>query len=101
MKFNTISPLYSSDTSISKKNGRVEKDQTRGNNGFVTCYYHVTGFSDLADLWVINKSLRSFVHVVHPDHVNRTRNADHAARARFVHFIEIHEVRKGLWAFFS
>ena len=50
------------------------------------------------------------------DHVNRARNADHAARTResLAHstdsliikhgghiFGKIHEVRKGIWAFFS
>ena len=52
--------------------------------------YHVIWFSDLADLWVIKiKSLWSFARVVHRDHVNRARKANHVARAceRFVHFI--------------
>ena len=38
-------------------------------------YNHVTRFSDNVDLWIIKiKSLWSFVHVVHRDQVNRTRN---------------------------
>ena len=52
--------------------------------------YHAIWFSDLADLWVIKiKSLWSFARVVHRDHVNRARKANHVARAceRFVHFI--------------
>ena len=77
--------------------------------------------SNLFDLWVIKiKSLWSFARVVRQDKVNRTRNADHAARTceRFVYinnsqnnkivwlsnmadiYWEIHEVRKGMWAFF-
>ena len=59
------------------------------------------------------------MHIVRRDHVNRARNADHAVRTceRFVYstvkitrsydyqtwadtfFWEIHEVRKGMWAF--
>ena len=84
--------------------------------------YHVIRFYDLVDLWVIKiKSLWSFARVVHQEQVNRARNADHAAKTceRFCLFCsqnnkicwlanitdmlvwEIHEVRKGLWAFFS
>ena len=81
--------------------------------------HHVIGFSGLVDFWVIKiKSLWSFARVVRRDHVNRARNADHTARAceMFVYsrvkitrlydyqtwhtFWEIHEVRKGMWAFF-
>ena len=80
--------------------------------------FHVIAFSVLVDLWVtkIKKSLWSFARVVLRDHVNRARTADHAARTRekFVYsvvkvtrlyqptpfFLEIHEVRKDLWAFF-
>ena len=43
--------------------------------------YHVIGFSDLVDLWVIKiKSPRSFAHVERQDQVNRERNTDKAAR---------------------
>ena len=84
--------------------------------------YHVIRFYDLVDLWVIKiKSLWSFARVVHREQVNRARNADHAAKtcerfclfcsqnnkifwlANITHMLvwEIHEVRKGLWAFFS
>ena len=43
--------------------------------------HYLIGFSDLVDLWVIKKNLWSFAHVVNRrDHVNRARNADHAAR---------------------
>ena len=52
--------------------------------------HHVIGFSDLVDLWVINiKSPCAFARVVRRDHVNRARNADHAARTceRFVYSI--------------
>ena len=39
---------------------------------------HVTGFSDLVDLWVIKiKSPWSFAHVVRRDHVNRTTRREH------------------------
>ena len=46
-------------------------------------------FSDLVDLWVIKIKKRpwSFAHIVRRNHVNRTQNADHAARTceRFVY----------------
>ena len=57
---------------------------------FLSRRLHVIGSSDLVDLWVIKiKSLWSFAHVVRRDHVNRARNADHAARTceRFVYSI--------------
>ena len=51
--------------------------------------FHVIGFSDIVDLWEIKikKSPWSFAHVVRRDHVNRARNANHAARTyeRFVY----------------
>ena len=48
----------------------------------VLFYHHVTGFSNLVDLWVIKtkKSLWSFAHVVLRDHVDGARNAYQAAR---------------------
>ena len=51
---------------------------------------HVIGFYDPVDLWVIKiKYLWSFARVVRPDHVNRARKVDYAARTceRFVHCI--------------
>ena len=76
---------------------------------FTVLTIHLIGCSDLVDLWVIR--IKAFARVVRRDHVNRARNADHAARTcegcdcaiikpgRNI-FGEIHEVRKGMWAFF-
>ena len=77
---------------------------------------HLIRFSDLVELWVIKiiKRLWSFARVVRRDHVNRARNADHAARTceSFVYSVvkitrlydyqtwqTDHEMRKGMWAF--
>ena len=69
---------------------------------------HVTGFSDLVDLWVIKiKSPWSFAHVIRRDHVNRTTRRVYSVVKRRLYdyqtwqtsFLEIHEVRKGMWAF--
>ena len=53
--------------------------------------FHVIAFSVLVHLWVtkIKKSLWSFARVVLRDHVNRARNADHAARTceKFVYSV--------------
>ena len=89
------------------------------------CNHNTTnliGFSDLFDLWVIKiKSPRSFAHVVRRDHANRhgtkRRSRRDSMPERFVysivkitriydfqkwqiHLRQIHEVRKGFWAFF-
>ena len=81
---------------------------------------HAIEVSDLFDLWVIKiKSLWSFAHVVRRDHVNRARNADHAASMWKVClfysqnnkivwlsnmadtiFYKSQEVCKGMWALF-
>ena len=84
----------------------------------VLSYCRVIRFSNRVDLWVIKiKSPWSLAHVLRRDHVNKAWNADYAARTceKSVYSIvkettfydyktwfvwEIHEVRKGLWAFF-
>ena len=67
---------------------------------------HVIGLSDLIDLWVVKiKTLLTIAYVVRRDQVNRARNADQAAKAFersmiIKHGRHIHEVHKGLRAFF-